>query len=211
MVNITYFRPCNIRPVIAENTLRATHRTAYASYCYMRREPDTDRYGPMPKEWATRGDLVITGRVCPAQTPAWARSGPKIWKDADASVFPHCLDQAAASHIVLTLPPHEDTSLWEHLIKKFGTEHLADHGMIADWAIHHKPDEIAPHAHLLVTARSWRTYRAPGRRHPRWLANPEAIRTAELAWIDISGLRPIASFSQLLLGTNMDKPRTPSS
>lgn len=194
MTNNTYFRPFNCRPVVADSTLRATHRTAYASYCYIRRTPDADAYGPMPKEWATRGDLVATGRIHPAQTPAWARSGPKIWKDADASVYPHRLTEAAASHIVLSLPPSMEASDWVDLIEMFGTEHMADHGMIADWAIHYNPEQIAPHAHLLVTARSWRADRNPGRKHPRWLASREAIRKAELAWIDISGLRPSSSF-----------------
>lgn len=205
MIQITYFQPFNLRPVIAENALRATHRTAYASYCYMRRQPDTDRYGPMPREWATRGDLVATGRVHPAQTPAWARSGPKIWQDADNSVFPHRLEEAVAFHIVLTLPPSDDLSEWQYLIETFATESLADYGMIADWAIHYKPRDIAPHAHLLVTARSWRRDRSPGRKHARWLASAEAVRAAELAWIAISGLRPMARFPELLLGTNMDK------
>lgn len=185
MTNNPSFRPFNLRPIVAESTLRATHRTAYASYSYIRRAPDTDMYGPMPKEWATRCDLVATGRIHPAQTLAWARSGPEIWKDADASVFPHRLTEAAAFHIVPTLPPSEDASAWVFLIDTFGTEQLADHGMIDDWAIHHKPEEIAPHAHILVTARSWRSDRNPGRKHPRWLAGPAAIRDAERAWIKI--------------------------
>ena len=195
MTNNTYFRPFNFRPVIAENKLRATHRTAYASYCYIRREPDTDMYGPMPQEWATRGDLVAAGRIHPAQTPAWARSGPKIWKDADASVTPYHLTEAAAFHIVLSLPPSEDAGEWVDLIETFGSENITNQGMIADWAIHYKPDVIAPHAHLLVTARGWRADRNPGRQHPRWFANATAIRAAELAWIDISGLRPSPSFN----------------
>ncbi len=192
MTNNTYFRPSNFRPVVAESTLRATHRTAYASYCYIRREPDTDRYGPMPQEWATRGDLVATGRIHPAQTLAWARSGPKIWKDADASVTQYHLTEAAAFHIVLSLPPSEDAGEWVHLIETFGSKHITNQGMIADWAIHYKPDEIAPHAHLLVTARSWRVDRNPGQQHSQWFANATAIRAAELGWIGISGLRPIS-------------------
>lgn len=195
MTSNTHFRPFNLRPVVAESTLRATHRTAYASYCYIRREPDTDHYGPMPEEWATRGDLVATGRIHPAQTPAWARSGPKIWKDADASVFPHRLNEAVALHIVLTLPPSADASAWVDLIEEFGADHIANQGMIADWAIHYKPYEIAPHAHLLVTARSWRPDRNPGRQHQRWFASEAAVRMAGLAWIDISGLRPSRGFS----------------
>jgi hypothetical protein len=149
----------------------------------------------MPHEWATRGDLVATGRIHPAQTLAWARSGPKIWRDADASVTPYHLTEAAAFHLVLSLPPSIETDEWVDLIETFGSAHIANQGMIADWAIHHKPDEIAPHAHLLVTARSWRTDRNPGRQHPRWFPSATAIRAAELAWIDISGLRPVPSFA----------------
>lgn len=194
MTDTTYFRPFNLRPVVAESPHRATHRTAYASYCYIRREPDIDLYGAMPQEWSTRGDLVATGRIHPAQTPAWARSGPKIWKDADKSIKPQQPFEAAAFHIVLSLPPHDDAGDWQYLIETFCVEQLASYGMIADWAIHHRQTEVAPHAHLIVTARSWRSERSPGRKHPRWFVNQAAVRVAELAWIDISGLHPAPGF-----------------
>ncbi len=189
------FRPFNCRPIVADHKLRATHRTAYASYCYIRREPDTDQYGPMPQEWATRGDLVAVGRVHPAQTPSWARTGPRIWKEADASITAHTAAEAAAFHIVLSLPASEDAERWQYLIETFCAERLADFGMIADWAIHHNPDEVAPHAHLLVTARYWRTDRTPGRLHPRWLKGEKAVRAAELAWIELAGLKTQSMFA----------------
>ena len=66
--------------------------------------------------------------------------------------------------------------------------------MIADWAVHYKPGEVLAHAHLLVTARSWRSDRSSGRRHPRWMVTQQAIRAAKRACIDISGLRPTSSF-----------------
>lgn len=190
----TIFRPFNCRPVVADSKLRATHRTAYASYCYIRREPDEDKFGPMPEEWASRGDLVAAGRVHPAQTPAWARSGPRIWKEADASITPPLAGEAAAHHIVLSLPANEDPETWQHLVETFAHEELASRGMIADWAIHHKPEDISPHAHLIVTARSWRKDRTPGRRHPRWLATPEAVRAAEDTWTALSELKRSPSF-----------------
>ena len=189
MNSTTYLRPFNLRPVCAAGEKRATHRTAYASYCYIRREPDADRFGSMPQEWAQRGDLVATGRVHPAQTPAWARSGPDIWLQADASITPLRVLEASAFHIVLSLPPEREEE-WQHLVETFCIDELASRGMISDWAIHHKPGQISPHAHLLVTARSWRRDRAPGRRHPRWFASEEAVRAAERAWIVLSGLRP---------------------
>lgn len=190
MNTTSHLRPFNLRPVCSTGEKRMTHRSAYASYCYIRREPDSDHFGAMPKEWALRGDLVTTGRVHPAQTPGWARSGPQIWKEADASITPQRVMEAAAFHIVLALPPQLDESEWQHMIEDFCIVELACRGMIVDWAIHYKPDQIAPHAHLLVTARSWRHDRAPGRRHPRWFPNEEAVRAAERAWIRISGLRP---------------------
>lgn len=189
------FRPFNCCPIVADHKLRATHRTAYASYCYIRREPDTDQYGPMPQEWATRGDLVAVGRVHPAQTPSWARTGPRIWKEADASITAHTAGEAAAYHIVISLPSSEDAERWQSLIETFCAERLADFGMIADWAIHHNPDEVAPHAHLLVTARYWRTDRTPGRLHPRWLKGEKAVRAAELAWIELAGLKTQSMFA----------------
>jgi hypothetical protein len=190
MITTSHLRPFNLRPVVCAGESRATHRSAFASYCYIRREPDADRFGRMPQEWASRGDLIATGRVHPAQTPGWARSGPQIWKEADASVTPQRVMEAAAFHIVLSLPPELNASDWQHMVEDFCIQDLASRGMIADWAIHHKPGEIAPHAHLIVTARSWRHERAPGRRHPRWFPSDEAVRAGERAWIRISGLRP---------------------
>jgi hypothetical protein len=190
MTATTSFRPFNLRPVVSVGHLRATHRTAYASYCYIRREPDADQFGQMPKEWASRTDLIATGREHPAQTPSWARSGPKIWIDADRSIKPQQLSEAAASHIVLSLPPELEECDWVHIIKTCCNDHFASQGMISDWAIHYEPKKLAPHAHLLVTARGWRRDRSPGRRHRRWLMTQEAIHAAERAWFDISGLRP---------------------
>lgn len=195
MNNMSHFTLFNLRPVVCSGEMRVTHRTAFASYCYIRREPDADRFGRMPEEWATRGDLVTSGRVHPAQTPAWARSGPEIWKQADASITPQRVLEAAAFHVVLSLPADLDASDWEHLVQTFCIQELTNRGMIVDYAIHHIPGQTAPHAHLLVTARSWRRDRAPGRRHPRWFPSQEAVRAAERAWISIAGLRPTIGFT----------------
>lgn len=188
MNTTSHLRPFTLRPVCSAGQMRMTHRSAYASYCYIRREPDADQFGRMPQEWASRGDLIATSRAHPAQTPGWARSGPQIWKEADASITPQRVMEAAAFHIVLSLPPELSASDWQHMVEDFCIQELAGRGMISDWAIHHKPDQIAPHAHLLVTARSWRHDRAPGRRHPRWFTNEEAVRAAERAWLGLARL-----------------------
>lgn len=195
MTTTTYYRPLVLRPVVSDGILRGTHRTAYASYCYIRREPDADRFGPMPQNWATRGDLVATGRISPAHAPVWAQSGPQIWKDADASVLLHSLKEAAAFHAVLSLPPSGDACTWQYLVGKFCTERLADFGMIADWAIHFKYGKILPHAHLLVTARSWRKDRLPGSRNSSWFASQASVRAAERDWFALSGLHPTPNFT----------------
>lgn len=195
MTTPTYFRPFVLRPVVSDGDLRSTHRTAYASYCYIRRKPDFDRFGPMPQQWAARSDLVATGRISPTHTPSWARCGPQIWKDADASVPSNRRSEAAAFHGVLSLPLDQDANTWKYLVEKFCTERLADYGMIADWAIHFKCGTLLPHAHLLITARGWRKDRCSGRRNALWFGSPASVRAAERDWLALSGLAPTQNFS----------------
>jgi hypothetical protein len=189
-----HHRPFTFRPICHAGEMRMTHRTAYASYCYILRTPEADRFGVMPREWSTRGDLVVSGREHPAQTPAWAKAGPQIWQEADASITDARIGEAAAFHIVLSLPRDQDAENWQHLVEEFCRDVLCPKGMVADWAIHFLPGQIEPHAHLVVTARTWRRDRNPGRRHPRWFTTQEAILAAERQWIRISGAKPLGRF-----------------
>jgi hypothetical protein len=204
MSNNPYARPFVIRPVCdlplpGGKDLRCTHRTAYASYCYIRRTPDADVHGPMPTEWATRDDLVATGREFPASAPAWARTGPQIWLEADASVTPERAGEPSAFHIVMALP-EMGVDGWRYLIECFCDRVITSKGMIADWAIHAKKSEdgewaIRPHVHLLVSARTYRKDRRPGRRHPRWFGSTNDHLAAQRAWEDIAGLKPVVTWS----------------
>lgn len=73
--------------------------------------------------------------------------------------------------------------------------------MIADWAIHFpKPEEgrpPMPHAHILVTCRSWRRNRQnTGWRNDHWLASHEALRRLEDRWLERTGFEPVTAYEK---------------
>ena len=199
-MTILQTRPFNLRPVCREAPakgpdLRATHRTAAANYWYIVRENGHDLLGPTPDFHAKRADLVDSGREAPLRGPAPSLAACALWQAADVGAAAHRPDQASAFHIVASLP-EGDAASWRALVQAYGQAELCANGMVADWAIHARDADgpgssrIAPHVHLLVTARSWRAGRRPGQRHPRWFTHKAQIRGAADRWYAMSGLYP---------------------
>jgi hypothetical protein len=86
----------------------------------------------MPKEWAT------PGRNRPhTLLKRQPEVRPKIWKDADASVTPHHLTEAVSVPHCSGFPP--SMTCLTGLSRDVRYEHIANQGMIAEWAIHYKP------------------------------------------------------------------------
>jgi hypothetical protein len=171
-------RPFVVRPIIDRVGLSGgaqpqlgTHRTAAASYLYIRRQPGSDSIGPLPPAYLAKGaDLVDMGRVYPRNTPPALREGRLLWDEADSAALRHDLGDASATHIVASLPSSMAPPEWRELVTKWALKALVAEGMIADWGIHALVDPdtgkwaVKPHVHALVTARDFKPGLRRGRR-----------------------------------------------
>ena len=179
----------------------AAHRTAVATFCYIRRESGHDRFGPTPQAWLDkRPDLVSTGRrISKTRVPERLRAGITIWQEADAAVA--CLgdNEVVAAHIVASLPEDYDPNVWDDRVAEWIDDELVYKGMVIDFAIHALRGEdgswkIRPHIHMIVTLRCWRDDQYKGRRQRSWLISRDHERKLEDAWADLTGLRATSPF-----------------
>ena len=175
---------------------RRTHKTAVATRLYMSRTAGSDRLGVLPPDYLSKvGDLVASGRRYPVhRMPAKYKSGMRAWEDADAAAA-RAPREAAAVHVILSLPPEGSPESWQHLVEDFCDEALCALGMLVDWAVHAEraPDggwSTAPHAHLCVTARRWRDDPRKGQRMRCWLYSKAQLEAAEAIWLMMSGQAP---------------------
>jgi MobA/MobL family len=179
----------------------AAHRTAAASYFYIRREIGRDRFGKTPKAWLDkRPDLGSTGRrISKTRVPERLRSGIALWQEADAAVANLGVDEVVAAHIVASLPEDYEPEVWDDRIAAFIDDQFVYKGMVVDFAIHALRSEdgswkIWPHIHMLVSLRCWRDDQYKGRRQRSWLISRDQERVLEDAWADLTGLRAASHF-----------------
>lgn len=180
---------------------RATYRSAKANFLYTVRINGEDERGPTPDFAAKSADLVDHGREAPTRGPGPSLEGVALWEAADRAARDHCPQHATAFHLIGTLPPDGDPASWRALIQNFCQTEFCMNGMIADWAIHALADDagswkIAPHVHIILTARGWRSGggRRPGQRNIAWLSRETQHRALRQSWSDTTGIYP-ASYS----------------
>jgi hypothetical protein len=180
----------------------AAHRSAVASYCYIRRELGHDRFGPTPAAWTDkRPDLVSTGRrISKTRVPERLRSGLSLWQEADSTVAKLGPDEVVAAHIVASLPEDYEPDSSDGLIAEFMDDQFVYRGMAVDYAVHGLRHEdgswkLRPHIHMLVTLRVWRDDQYKGRRQRSWLMTRDHERSLEDAWAKLTGLRTAANFA----------------
>jgi MobA/MobL family len=175
---------------------RKTHHTALASYLYIHRIPGRDHLGQLPPDYLVKSDdLVCSGRRHPLKgVPVPIRSGPQIWREADAATRDD-LAHAAAVHVILTLPDIPQKG-WKPLVERFIDDNLVALGLIVDFAIHAKADDDGngwathPHVHLLCSVRRFKSDQRKGQRMRVWLYSKAQAESLETAWITITGLPP---------------------
>lgn len=166
------------------------YKTAVANAAYIWRDSDpSDRFGPMPATFAERRcELRGSGLVLPASAPLWATKGYTIWEEADeAATATGDPTEVAAWHIMLQIPATIQPSFWPWMMTGFVERELAGRGAVTAWAIHALQGDdggwiVAPHAHLVTTARHWRHDHRQGRRHPGMTGSWAAQRRLEFAW-----------------------------
>jgi MobA/MobL family len=198
-------RPFVVRPIIDRVGLSGgaqpqlgTHRTAAASYLYIRREAGSDSIGPLPPAYLEkRHDLVDMGRAYPRNTPPALREGRLLWDEADSAALRHDIGDASATHIVASLPSAMTSPEWRELVTKWALEALVSEGMIADWCIHALADPdtgkwtVKPHVHVLATARDFKPGLRRGRRQFAWLKSSRQVQACEDIWLRLTGLQPL--------------------
>ena len=194
-------RPFNLRYILREpggihgEDMRMLHRTASCNYRYIMRENGVDEFGPTP-DFAARRDLFDHGRRAPVACRGEAYAGVKIWEAADAAARERRPQLATAMHAVGSLPRDGDRSSWRAMVEALNQDHLADQGMVVDWAIHVAPDDgdslaPSPHVHWLITSRMWRRDRDHGRHQKPWLSTKAQVDRLAEAWFEITGLYPV--------------------
>ena len=165
------------------------YKTAVANVAYIWRDSaPTDRFGPLPAAFAQRRfELRSAGLILPGSAPLWAAQDYAVWAEADAATFATGDPTAIAGwHMVLGIPDRVPAAAWRGLITSFVERELAAKGRVTAWAIHALAGEdgwiIAPHAHLIVTARGWRHDARHGRRGVGSIGSWGGQRGLELAW-----------------------------
>lgn len=169
---------------------RPACRTAVANVAYIWRDATpVDRFGPMPRAFAERRfELRGAGLMLPASAPNWAGEHYRIWEDADAATAAGEDPTAVAAwHVLMQIPERLSVARWRTLVTDFVQRELVVKGAAVAWAIHAVEAAeggwmIAPHAHLICTARHWRGDWRQGQRNPHWLGDWGRQKADEMAW-----------------------------
>lgn len=88
----------------------------------------------------------------PEHAPEWALDREKLWNEVE-KIEPHPSAQLARE-VLLSIPKELDEKSQTELVKKFVNEQFINAGMVADVSIH-RDEEHNPHAHVLLTMRSF--------------------------------------------------------
>ena len=167
---------------------RRTFRSAVANRLYTTRESGRDLFGPTPAISPEKmGDLGEHGRRGPLGCDVPALAGIELWRKADEAAAIDRPELPVAFHAIAWLPLRLEPDGWRNLIFAFCDDVLVRNGMVADWAVHRRPDgqgswAVPPHAHLIITARGWRPERNPGRRNAAWFGSNASLKAAEDQW-----------------------------
>lgn len=183
----------NIRPISEAwrwSSRRPAYRTAVANAAYIWRDASpVDRFGPMPGSFEQRRfELRASGLLLPSSAPQWAAEGYRIWEDADRVVAAADDPTAVAAwHVVMEIPTDVPSARWSNLVINFVQRELIRRGAVVAWAIHGLEGKggnwlVAPHCHLICTARYWRNDHRHGLRNVSWLGDWGRQRSLEMAW-----------------------------
>jgi hypothetical protein len=202
MTTIHQTRPFNLRYIVREaisihgDNVRTTHRTAQCNFLYIMRQNGIDEFGPTPDFAARSGDLVDHGRLAPIRAIRSQPVGVELWKAADDQSRASRPELATAMHAVGSLPLDGNPISWRNHVVALCEDQFVRGGMIVDWAIHALADDkggfaVSPHAHFLLTSRTFDRRRAAGRWQPAWYTRSEHVRDLKAAWYKETGLHPI--------------------
>lgn len=103
-------------------------------------------------DYAREPDVLHTAILTPQGAGAWTRGRASLW----SSVAADRLQTALTLRLLITLPSSSSLATQRGLVVEFAEKYLLAHGRVVDYALHrpHRAD-ARPHAHLLVTSRSF--------------------------------------------------------
>ena len=195
----TQKQPFQITPIIhpqggVPSDKSRTHGSATANALYIVREDGVDLFGPTPNFAAKLiecPDLVEHGRRGPIGCDAQSISGLDLWQKADAAAISDRPSMPVAYHIIGWLPTAIDEDGWREIIFTFLDQQIVVNGMIADWALHARPDgegdwEKMPHMHGVLTARYWKGPRL-GQPQDAWQLTGHRWKGLSDAWVATCG------------------------
>ncbi|MBR0553840.1 MobA/MobL family protein [Sphingomonadaceae bacterium LXI357] len=214
-----------IRPISEAwrwSSRRPAYRTAHCNVAYIWRDASPmDRFGSMPSSFAERRfELRGAGLLLPASAPSWAAEPYRIWQNADAATAA-TEDPTAVSawHVMMQIPDRLPATAWRSLVTGFATRELIRRGAAVAWAVHSIEADggwiVAPHAHLIVTARHWRNDYRHGSRNDRWCGSWARQRSLQMAWrractvafhTPVRGAGPIGSTDILRISESTPRP-----
>lgn len=191
-----------IRPVSAEWRLvgrKPAYRTARANVQYIWRDSvGRDRFGLMPRWFGERTyDLRAAGLLLPGSAPQWASRDYELWDRIDAATAATGdPTEVSAWHILAELPAGLDERWWEWLATTFAERNLLRLGAPVAYAVHalaaHEGGwAIAPHVHMVVPARRFRSGTRHGQRMPSWAGYAGCQVRLESAWRANCGLAKV--------------------
>lgn len=195
-----------IRPISEQWRLkgrRPAYRTARANVQYIWRCSDGgDRFGPMPRWFGERGyDLRAAGLMLPNSVPAWAWRDYEVWDRIDAATAA-TNDPTAVSawHILAELPARLDEARWECLARTYIQRHLVERGAAIAYAVHALAGAdqrwiVAPHLHIIVSARRFRSGHNHGERVSAWAGSWQSHSRFSAAWRTSCGLARAGEWS----------------
>jgi hypothetical protein len=149
----------------------------------------------MPRWFGERTyDLRASGLLLPGSAPIWAGTEYELWDRIDASTAATGdPTEVSAWHILAELPHGLGERWWEWLTKMFAERNLVRLGAPVAYAIHSLAAAdggwvIAPHVHMVVPARRFRSGSRHGERMPSWAGSTGRHMRLERAWRTACGL-----------------------
>ena len=101
-------------------------------------------------DYSRKLGVVAKGIAAPAEAPAWVQDRAELWNRVEQKESRK--DAQLAREMNLALPVELDLDAQREMLEAYLREHFVQHGVVADWAIHHD-NKANPHAHVMLTMR----------------------------------------------------------
>lgn len=132
---------------------RSAGRSSVAAAAYRSGQVLTDERSGTECRYTRRQERVLHAEIlAPAGAPAWARDRQTLWNRVEAAE--RRKDAQVGREVEVALPVELNPDQRLELVRDWTRRtFVGPHGLVADLAVHHDPDERNPHCHILLTTR----------------------------------------------------------